>query len=67
MRKALVVSKKNTNNPKGRKPKFSTRSVNRCIECGRPRGYVRKFKLCRICLREKIRDGLVPGVKSASQ
>jgi len=33
-----------------RVPKFSTRKYNRCNRCGRPRGYFRKFGLCRICL-----------------
>ncbi len=34
-----------------RKPKFSTRTVRRCQVCGRPRGYIRKFALCRVCFR----------------
>jgi len=35
-----------------KKPKFSTRIVLRCWRCGRKRGYMRRFKLCRICFRE---------------
>ena len=34
-----------------RKPKFSMRKRNRCKQCGRPRGFLRKFQLCRICFR----------------
>lgn len=49
-----------------RKPKFSTRTVNRCKLCGRPRGYMRKFGLCRICFREHASRGQVPGVTKAS-
>jgi small subunit ribosomal protein S14 len=49
-----------------RKPKFSTRAVNRCQLCGRPRGYIRKFKLCRICFREYASRGQIPGVTKAS-
>jgi len=35
-----------------RKPKFSTRQKNRCEVCGRPRSYMRTFRLCRCCFRE---------------
>jgi small subunit ribosomal protein S14 len=49
-----------------RKPKFSTRKVNRCKVCGRPRGYIRKFGLCRICFREFASRGQIPGVTKAS-
>jgi small subunit ribosomal protein S14 len=49
-----------------RKPKFSVRAVNRCVRCGRPRGYFRKFGLCRICVRELASRGELPGVKKAS-
>jgi len=58
-RKALIERGK-------RKPKFSTRQRNRCQLCGRPRGYMRKFGICRICFRELASDGLVPGVRKAS-
>lgn len=46
--------------------KKSTRKFNRCMECGRTRGYVRHFGLCRICLREKAHQGLLPGVTKSS-
>ncbi|MCK5589233.1 MAG: type Z 30S ribosomal protein S14 [Candidatus Pacebacteria bacterium] len=49
-----------------KKPKFSTRKVNRCFKCGRKHGYMRDFDLCRICFREMANKGEVPGVKKAS-
>jgi small subunit ribosomal protein S14 len=49
-----------------RKPKFSTRIVRRCQVCGRPRGYIRKFALCRVCFREYASRGQIPGVTKAS-
>ncbi|HEY6736749.1 MAG TPA: type Z 30S ribosomal protein S14 [Candidatus Saccharimonadia bacterium] len=50
----------------GRKPKFSTRVVRRCQVCGRPRGYIRKFAMCRVCFREYASKGQIPGVTKAS-
>jgi len=47
-------------------PKFSTRRYNRCYRCGRPRAYMRKFGLCRICFRELAHRGLIPGVTKSS-
>ncbi|MBN1585236.1 type Z 30S ribosomal protein S14 [Candidatus Uhrbacteria bacterium] len=49
-----------------RKPKFSTRIVRRCWRCGRNRGYIRDFELCRICLRELASRGEIPGLRKAS-
>lgn len=49
-----------------KKPKFSTRIVRRCWRCGRNRGYMRDFKLCRICFRELANQGMIPGVKKSS-
>ncbi|MBI2096442.1 MAG: type Z 30S ribosomal protein S14 [Candidatus Taylorbacteria bacterium] len=49
-----------------RKPKFKTRVVRRCFRCGRRRGYMRQFGLCRICFREYASEGLIPGVKKSS-
>lgn len=46
--------------------KFSVRQRNRCNRCGRPRGYLRKFKLCRICFRNLALEGMLPGVTKAS-
>jgi len=47
-------------------PKFEVRRHNRCLRCGRPRGYMRKFGLCRICFRELALAGEIPGVVKAS-
>lgn len=49
-----------------RKPKFEVRNYNRCNRCSRPRAYLRKFGLCRICLRQLALRGEVPGVIKAS-
>ena len=49
-----------------RTPKFSTRAHNRCLACGRPRGYYRKFGMCRICFRGLASMGQIPGVKKSS-
>jgi small subunit ribosomal protein S14 len=47
-------------------PKFRTRAYRRCQFCGRPRGYLRKFQMCRLCFRELALKGEVPGVVKAS-
>ena len=49
-----------------RKPKYKIRVRNRCRICGRPRGYLRKFQLCRICFRQLSLGGYIPGVTKAS-
>ncbi|HUU70925.1 MAG TPA: type Z 30S ribosomal protein S14 [Planctomycetota bacterium] len=49
-----------------RKPKFEVRRHNRCLLCGRPRGYLRKFRICRICFRNLASRGEIPGVRKAS-
>lgn len=49
-----------------KEPKFSVRQRNRCFQCGRPRGYIRQFGLCRICFRQSANSGLIPGVKKLS-
>jgi small subunit ribosomal protein S14 len=46
--------------------KFSSREVNRCWKCGRNRGYMRDFDLCRICFRELANKGEIPGVVKSS-
>ncbi|MEE2822738.1 MAG: type Z 30S ribosomal protein S14 [Acidobacteriota bacterium] len=58
-KKSLIAKQK-------RPPKFSTRQYSRCQRCGRPRGYLRKFHLCRICFRELALEGEIPGVTKAS-
>jgi len=49
-----------------RPPKFKSRAYSRCCRCGRPRGYIRKFQLCRICFRELAVSGMIPGLTKAS-
>lgn len=44
----------------------ASRVRNRCMQCGRPHGTLRKFRLCRIHLREAVMRGDVPGVRKAS-
>lgn len=46
--------------------KYRIRVRNRCKVCGRPRGYIRRFGLCRICFREMALEGEIPGVVKAS-
>jgi small subunit ribosomal protein S14 len=58
-KKSLIAKQK-------REPKYSVRSYNRCKRCGRPRGYFRKFGLCRICLRELAYEGKIPGLTKSS-
>ncbi len=58
-KKSLVVRSK--------KPqKFAVRAHNRCQICGRARGYIGKFGLCRICFRERALVGELPGVTKSS-
>ena len=49
-----------------RKPKFKVRTYHRCRLCGRPRGYLRKFGMCRICFRELALRGEIPGITKSS-
>lgn len=49
-----------------RPAKFSTRRYNRCQLCGRRRGYHRRFKLCRLCIRLLASRGEIPGLRKAS-
>ena len=49
-----------------KKPKFMTRTVRRCLVCGRPRSVLRRFSLCRICFRQNASAGYIPGVVKAS-
>ena len=48
------------------KQKFQVRHRNRCKRCGRPRAFIRKFGLCRICFREMSLRGEIPGVRKSS-
>jgi small subunit ribosomal protein S14 len=47
-------------------PKFKVRVHHRCKKCGRSRGYLRKFELCRICFRLLSLRGDIPGVIKSS-
>ena len=49
-----------------RKPKFKVRGYTRCLMCGRPRAVYRKFRICRICLRERALVGEIPGMRKSS-
>ncbi|OGM10592.1 30S ribosomal protein S14 type Z [Candidatus Woesebacteria bacterium RBG_16_36_11] len=49
-----------------KKLKYKIRYRNRCRLCGRSRGYLRRFGLCRLCFREQAHQGNIPGVKKAS-
>jgi small subunit ribosomal protein S14 len=49
-----------------RTPKFKVRAYTRCRSCGRPRGFLRKFQMCRICFRHHALRGEIPGVVKAS-
>ncbi len=46
--------------------KYKVRVRNRCKICGRPRGYMRRFQLCRICFRQEALRGRLPGVVKSS-
>jgi small subunit ribosomal protein S14 len=58
-RTALIEKAKRT-------PKFSTRTITRCQICGRKKGYMRRFQLCRLCFRELASKGDIPGIRKAS-
>ncbi|MFH0810585.1 MAG: type Z 30S ribosomal protein S14 [Pseudomonadota bacterium] len=60
MAKKSLIAKAN------RKNKFTVRAYNRCPVCGRPRAFLRKFGLCRICFRSMALRGEIPGVVKAS-
>lgn len=48
------------------KRKYEVRVRSRCKVCGRPRGYMRRFGLCRICFRELAVQGKIPGIVKSS-
>lgn len=60
------MAKKSLINKSLRAPKFKTQAYHRCQICGRARGYIGKFGLCRICFRERALSGELPGVTKAS-
>ena len=58
-KKALIAKQK-------REPKYKVRKYTRCSRCSRPRAYMRRFGLCRICFRELALAGMIPGITKAS-
>jgi small subunit ribosomal protein S14 len=56
---AMIAKSKKT-------PKYSTRKIRRCWRCGRNHGYIRDFKLCRICFRELAENNDLPGIRRSS-
>jgi len=56
------VAKKSKEVRQTQKLKYQSRYTNRCRICGRPRGYLRRFGLCRLCFREYAHKGEIPGV-----
>lgn len=49
-----------------RPQKYKVREYNRCKICGRPRAYMGKFGICRVCFREMAHRGEIPGVTKSS-
>ncbi|MBN2423941.1 MAG: type Z 30S ribosomal protein S14 [Calditrichaceae bacterium] len=60
------MAKKSLINKAKRKQKFGVREYNRCSRCGRSRGYLRKFGMCRLCFRQLALQGEIPGITKAS-
>ncbi|MCP3954084.1 MAG: type Z 30S ribosomal protein S14 [Desulfobacterales bacterium] len=60
------MAKKSLRTKAASSPKFGVRAYNRCPMCGRPRGYMRKFGICRICFRNLASEGKLPGVTKSS-
>jgi small subunit ribosomal protein S14 len=71
-RKALIVKTEKRKRKlmqalsQGKKPNKWVRTYNRCKLCGRPRGYLRYFEICRICFRELAAKGEITGIKKSS-
>ncbi len=58
-KKCLIAKQK-------KKPKFAVRAYSRCGLCGRPRAFLRKFGICRVCFRKLALEGKIPGVTKSS-
>jgi small subunit ribosomal protein S14 len=58
-KKSLIAKAKRT-------PKFKVRGYTRCQRCGRPRAVLRKFGLCRLCMRQLAHAGELPGITKSS-
>jgi small subunit ribosomal protein S14 len=57
-KKSMIAREKNR--------KYEIRVRNRCNRCGRPRGFLRRFGLCRICFRTEANNGNIPGIVKSS-
>jgi small subunit ribosomal protein S14 len=60
------MAKKSKVEKSKRSPKYKVQQHNRCLLCGRPRAYIRRFGLCRICFRKLALAGQIPGVRKSS-
>jgi small subunit ribosomal protein S14 len=60
------MAKKSMIEKANKAPKFAVRQRNRCKLCGRPRGFMRMFMMCRLCFRKLALEGYLPGVKKTS-
>jgi small subunit ribosomal protein S14 len=60
------VAKKSLRVKQKRKAKYEVRAYTRCNRCGRPRAVFRRYKLCRICLRDLAHEGAIPGMTKSS-
>jgi ribosomal protein S14 len=60
------VAKKSLIIKSQRPARFKTQQHNRCLLCGRPRAFIRRFTLCRICFRKLALAGEIPGITKAS-
>jgi small subunit ribosomal protein S14 len=60
------VAKKSSIARAARPARYAVQQRNRCAICGRPRGYMRRFAMCRICFRERALEGQLPGVTKSS-
>ncbi len=58
-KKALVEKQQRT-------PKYKVRGCTRCRRCGRPRAFIRRYGVCRICFRNMALAGDLPGVVKSS-
>ena len=71
-RKALIVKAQKRKRKfmnalaNGKKPDKWVRTYNRCKLCGRSRGYLRYFEICRICFRELASKGEIMGIRKSS-
>ncbi len=60
------MAKKSWIEKQKKEPKFKVRKYNRCKLCGRSRGYLRKFDVCRLCFLKLASEGQIPGITKSS-